>query len=153
MNIEISKKQFKYLVELVHIGNWVINSNNEPEYLDEKYEEVAKLIYSHGPKANLEKYVTYSKHSQAWLPTDYLYMKSRASKLIEEYDDHNFWSQLAHNFALRDFHNNYSTEKIQKMSSKERFAKVYDLIDEYTNETNDHGIERFAIIKSIPQEK
>lgn len=153
MNIEISKKQFKYLLELVHIGNWVVNSNNDSEYPDEKHEEVAKLIYSHGPEANLEKYVTYSKYSKDWVPTNYLYRESEASKLIEEYDDHNFWSELSRHFALRDFYHKYSTEKIKKMSSEERFTKVYDLIDEYTDETDNHGIERFTIIKSIPQGK
>lgn len=152
MNIELSKNQLKYLIKLVYLGNWVVNSKNEPEAIDENYERVASLIYSYGEKAGLKKYVAYGKHSRTWTETDYLQMKSDAAKLLNEYNDNNFWSHLIDNFALRDFHNKYSAKKIRKMSNQERFEKFYKFIDQYTDETNDHGIERFSIIKQIPEE-
>ena len=152
MKIEISKKQFKFLLELVHIGNWVANSDNPPDVIDEKYEEITKIIYSYGKEAGLEKYVAYSKHSQAWVGTDYLFIESNAAKLLKEYDERIFWNRLAEEFALRDFHRKYSREKIKKMSSGERMEKAYEFIDKYKDETDDHGINRFEIIKQIPKE-
>lgn len=153
MNIKLSKKQFKFLLKLVHIGNWVVNSNREPEIIDEKYEEVANIIYSYGQEAGLEKYVAYSKHSQAWVGTNYLYMESDAAKMLEEYNDHNFWDQLIDHFAMKDFHKKYGEEKIKEMSSQERFEKFYEFADKYRDEIDDHGIDRFEIIKLIPKEK
>ena len=153
MQIELSKQQLKLLIELVHLGNWVVNSNNEPEAIDEKYEELANLIYAHGHKAGLKKHVTYSKYSKTYIGTDYLHMKSAAAKLLDEYNNRNFWSYLIDNFALRDFHNKYSAEKIRQMSSQERIEKIYKFIDRYTDETNNHGINHFRIIKQIPHEK
>ena len=153
MNIELSKKQFKFLLELVHLGNWVVNSNREPEVIDEKYKEVAKIIYSYGQEAGLDKYVVYSKHSRAWIATNYLHLESDASKMLEEYNDRNFRNQLIEHFALKDFHKKYSKGKIKKMSSEERFEKFYKFADKYIDEINDHGIDHFEIIKLIPKEK
>lgn len=153
MNIELSKKQFKFLLELAYLGNWIVNSGNEPDVIDENYEEVANLIYSYGPKADLGKYVAFSKHSNAWVPTNYLCMESDAAKLLEEYNDRNFWSHFSEHLALKDFYNKYDEEKIRKMSSGERFEKVYDLMEKYKNETYDHNFDRFQIIRRIPDEK
>ncbi|MFA5821263.1 MAG: hypothetical protein WC873_04190 [Candidatus Gracilibacteria bacterium] len=153
MKIEISKKQFKFLLELVHLGNWVVNSNNEPNTIDKKYEEITNIIYSYGKKAGLEKYIVYSKHSQVWIGTDYLYMKSNANKLLEKYNEHNFWSHLIEKLAWKDFHKKYSKEKIQRMSSSERIEKIYEFIDKYTQEIDDNSINHLEIIKRIPKGK
>jgi len=152
MKIEISKRQFKFLLELVYIGNWVANSDNPPDAIDEKYEEITKIIYSYGKEAGLEKYVAYSKHSQAWSETNYLGFESNAAKLLKEYDERIFWNRLAEEFAIRDFYREYGKEEIKKMSSDKYMEKVYEFIDKYTEETNDHGIDRFEIIKQIPKE-
>lgn len=153
MKIEISKRQFKFLLELVYVGNWVANSDNPPDAIDEKYEEITKIIYSYGKEAGLEKYVAYSKHSRAWGGTNYLGFESNTAKLLKEYDERVFWNHLAEEFALRDFHRKYNKEKIKKMSSGERMEKAYEFIDKYKEETDDHGINRFEIIKQIPKER
>lgn len=153
MKIEISKRQFKFLLELVHMGNWVANSDNPPDVIDEKYEDITKIIYSYGQEAGLEKYVAYSKYSQAWTGTNYLFLESNAAKLLEEYNERTFWNRLAEELALRDFHRKYSEEEIKKMPSNERMEKVLELIDRYKEETYDRDINRFEIIKQIPRER
>lgn len=153
MNIELSKKQFKFLLELVHLGNWVVNSNRDPDVIDENYEEIENVIYSYAKEAGLKKYVEYSENSQTWVGSDYLFMNSDAARLAQEYNEHNFWEDLIDNLALKDFHNKYSEEKIQKMSTQKRFEKFYKIADLYRDEINNHGIDRLEIVKRIPEEK
>ena len=42
--------------------------------------------------------------------------------------------------------------EISKRQFKFLMEKAYELIDKYKEETNDHGIDRFEIIKQIPRE-
>lgn len=153
MNIELSKKQFKFLLELVHLGNWVVNSNREPDVIDENYEEIENIIYSYAKEAGFKKYVGYSEHSQTWVGSNYLFMDSDAAKLLQEYNEHNFWEDLIDNLAMKDFHDKYSEEKIQKMSTEKRFEKFYKIADLYRDEIDNHGIDRLEIVKRIPEEK
>ena len=46
MNLELSEKQYRYLLDLVYIGNWVMNSTRENDRIRE-YDEVESLIFSH----------------------------------------------------------------------------------------------------------
>ena len=46
MKIELTEQQFRYLLDLVYIGNWVINSTRENARIKE-YDRVESLIISH----------------------------------------------------------------------------------------------------------
>ena len=46
MKIELTEQQFRYLLDLVYIGNWVINSTRENDRIKE-YDRVESLIFSH----------------------------------------------------------------------------------------------------------
>ena len=45
MKIELTEQQFRYLLDLVYIGNWVINSTRENDRIQE-YDQVESLIFS-----------------------------------------------------------------------------------------------------------
>lgn len=150
MEIRLSKKQFKSLLELVYLGNWVVNSKKTPDVIDKEYENVANLIYSYGKEAGLEKYVSYSEMAQCCTPTTYLFEESDASKILKKYDEDTYWSNLVERFALKEFHNKYSAEKIKKMSSPDRMEKILTLIRKYEVATYDHSIDPFEMLKEIP---
>ena len=42
MKIELTEQQFRYLLDLVYIGNWVINSTRENDRIQE-YDQVESL--------------------------------------------------------------------------------------------------------------
>ena len=46
MKIELTDRQFRYLLDLVYIGNWVINSTRENDRIKE-YDQVESLVFSH----------------------------------------------------------------------------------------------------------
>jgi hypothetical protein len=46
MKIELTEQQFRYLLDLVYIGNWVMNSTRENDRIRE-YDQVESLIFSH----------------------------------------------------------------------------------------------------------
>ena len=46
MKIELTERQFRYLLDLVYIGNWVLNSTRDNDRIQE-YDQVESLIFSH----------------------------------------------------------------------------------------------------------
>ena len=46
MKIELTEQQYRYLLDLVYIGNWVINSTREDDRIKE-YDQVESLVFSH----------------------------------------------------------------------------------------------------------
>ena len=57
MQIELTEQQFRYLLDLVYIGNWVVNSTWEDDP-DPGYERRRKsLVFSHCLKHKMSKLV------------------------------------------------------------------------------------------------
>ena len=46
MKIELTEQQYRYLLDLVYIGNWVMNSTRESDRIKE-YDQVESLVFSH----------------------------------------------------------------------------------------------------------
>ena len=45
MNVELSKKQFRRLLDLAYIGNWILNSTRGDQRFAD-YDEVESLLFS-----------------------------------------------------------------------------------------------------------
>lgn len=56
MKIELTEQQFRYLLDLVYIGNWVINSTRENDRIKE-YDQVEALVFSHCLQQKMSKLV------------------------------------------------------------------------------------------------
>ena len=44
MNINLTKKQFRRLIDLVYIGNWVLNSNRGGDRISD-YDDVERKLF------------------------------------------------------------------------------------------------------------
>ena len=56
MKIELTEQQYRYLLDLVYIGNWVLNSTREEDRIKE-YDQVESLIFSHCIRHRMSKLV------------------------------------------------------------------------------------------------
>lgn len=144
--IELTKEQFEALLKLVYLGNWLANANrdgsNENPHLEE-YEKIENYIFSFAEQFGLDEYVDEEEAEKGkFYPTRLFEEETDVQKLIEEYDEETFWDELIDRLGDRDFFRHYSKDEIQKMTRDERFEKLYEFIDKWADEINEHGIER-----------
>src|SRR3989344_1830579 len=147
--IEFTKEQFKALLKLVYLGNWLANaqrdgSNENPNL--EEYEAIENYIFSFAKQFGLSEYVDDEEAAKGkFYPTRVFEEETDIQKLIEEYDEEIFWDELIDRMGDRDFFRHYSKVEIQKMTQDERFKNLYEFIDKWADEINKHGIERIKI--------
>ena len=56
MKIELTEQQYRYLLDLVYIGNWVLNSTRGDDRIKE-YDQVESLVFSHCLQHKMSKLV------------------------------------------------------------------------------------------------
>lgn len=146
-SIELTKKQFEVLLKIVYLGNWMVNAYRTKD-IKKDYENIESLIFSLAPKFGFAKYMDHEQSDGArYYPTGYFEEETDVSKLHDEYDEENFWDELAERLGERDFFEKYSKGEIEKMSRDERFTKMYECIDAYSDELERLGLERIRIKK------
>ena len=98
MKLELSGKQFRRLLDLVYIGNWVLNSTRgEQRFKD--YDEVESLIFG---RAMLEGMPALAEIYQGEIVPSRAFAEGGIHEAIAEYENNVFFEILAEDLARRD---------------------------------------------------
>ena len=133
MEIKMTEKQFRRLLDLVYIGNWILNSTRGDDRI-RQYDEVESLVFSqclaHGMAPLTELYQGQLIPSQA-------FAEGGIHEAIMAYEDTIFFEILAQELALRDMDGEPLT--------RENYGELMDRIDAYLSEFDEHGTDNISV--------
>ncbi|MBQ8801947.1 MAG: hypothetical protein IJZ52_06655 [Clostridium sp.] len=98
MNLELSNKQFRRLLDLVYIGNWILNSTRGDQRFRD-YDEVESLLFA---RAALEGMPALAELSQREIVPSKALLECGNHEAIAEYENNVFFDILAEDLARRD---------------------------------------------------
>ena len=98
MNIELSKKQFRRLLDLVYIGNWILNSTRGDQRFKD-YDDVESLLFA---RAALEGMPALAELYQGEIIPSKAFVEGGIHEAIAEYENNVFFEILAEDLARRD---------------------------------------------------
>ena len=134
MNIELTDREFRLLLDMVYIGNWILNSARGGRRIRE-YDELESKIFAHCAK-NKKFHSLLSIYDGEVLPSA-AYENGGIHEAIVDYEDTVFFEILAEEFALRDM--NY--EPIDKDNMDELNMRI----DEYIQEFEENGMDNITL--------
>ena len=133
MKIELTEQQFRYLLDLVYIGNWVINSTRENDRIQE-YDQVESLIFSHCLHHKMSKLVELYRGE---LIPSRAFAEGGIHEAIMAYEDTMFFEILAQELALRDMDSDAPTP--------ENVDELRERMDTYLGEFEQHGTDNITV--------
>ena len=98
MKIELTEQQFRYLLDLVYIGNWVLNSTRGDDRIEE-YDQVEGKVFSHCVPQGMPKLV--ERYRGSLIPSR-AFADGGIHEAIAYYEDAVFFDILAEELARRD---------------------------------------------------
>ena len=145
--IEFTDEEYKSLVKLAFIGEWVLNTHHGEVKNPVESELVGKL-YSECDKFNL---------GESFNKEDYDRNELKEEKLMEiikniyDYDESQFWTILGGKLAMRDAKEFKSEMKLQdKEMAPEMFDElIEDLEEEYLNDFENGGFENLRMMQKV----
>ena len=97
MKLELTKKQFRRLLDMVYIGNWILNSTRGEERFAD-YDEVESLLFA---RAMLEG-MPFAELYQGEIIPSRAFAEGGIHEAIAEYENNVFFDILAEDLARRD---------------------------------------------------
>ena len=133
MEIKMTEKQFRRLLDLVYISNWILNSTRGDDRI-RQYDEVESLVFSqclaHGMAPLTELYQGQLIPSQA-------FAEGGIHEAIMAYEDTMFFEILAQELALRDMDSDAPTP--------ENVDELRERMDTYLGEFEQHGTDNITV--------
>lgn len=137
MEIKMTEKQFRRLLDLVYIGNWILNSTRGDDRI-RQYDEVESLVFSqclaHGMAPLTELYQGQLIPSQA-------FAEGGIHEAIMDYEDSVFFDILAEDLARRDM----DDVPIDDSNCEELNSRI----DAYIAEFEEHGTDNLTVDSDI----
>ena len=133
MNLELNKKQFRRLLDLVYIGNWILNSTRGDDRFAD-YDQVESLLFA---RAALEGMPQLAELYQGEIIPSRAFVEGGIHEAIVEYENNVFFDILAEDLARRDMDDAPIDEH--------NYAELTSRIDAYIAEFEEHGTDNILV--------
>ena len=133
MELHLSEKQFRRLLDLVYIGNWVLNSTRGDDRIRD-YDKVESLIFSHCLEHGMTKLV--ELYDGEIIPSR-AFAEGGIHEAIMAYEDVSFFEILAEEMALRDLD--------AERATPENYEDVLERMKRYMGEFEAHGTDHISV--------
>ena len=133
MELKMTQKQFRRLLDLVYIGNWVLNSTRGDDRIEE-YDQVEGKVFSHCIPQGMSKLV--ERYRGSLIPSR-AFADGGIHEAIMAYEDTMFFEILAQELALRDMDSDAPTP--------ENVDELRERMDTYLGEFEQHGTDNITV--------
>ena len=133
MTIELTEKEFRRLLDMVYIGNWILNSCRDDDRFED-YDALEEKLFSLCPERGMPSL------SQRWRGHTYpsrAFEEGGIHEAIADYEDAIFFDILAEELARRDM----DFEQVNPEDINELTARM----EEYFSEFEKHGIDNLKV--------
>ena len=152
MKINYTKKEYRLLLDMVEIAEWVLNAHKTASSDEiKKYSDLYQKILSYAKDMGYENLINYDKNLDGYYAT-FEYEESVHMRYIEEFEDDVFWDALPHRLAMRDLVKQVGEKKYTEMEFEERATKLVEIESIYSKELEDNGIENLRFENLSPSE-
>ena len=133
MNLELTPKQFRRLLDMAYIGNWVLNSTRGDDRFAD-YDEVESLLFG---KAAEEGMGVLAEEYEGEIVPSRAFAEGGIHEAIMEYENNVFFDILAEDLARRDM----EEENVDQDDTNELMNRM----EEYMQEFEAHGTDHISL--------
>jgi hypothetical protein len=145
MKINFTKAEYRLLVEMLTIADWVMHSRcTNNEFTHKKHHELRNKILSHYKEFEAESIIDSGFEKDQFYETDEL-LDHIHNNFMSDYIDSVFWDELIHKMALRDVVNEVGSAYFEKMEEMERFRKIASARERYEDEFEQNDLKNVII--------
>lgn len=133
MQIELNKRQFRLLLDMVYIGNWVLNSTRGEDRFQE-YDDLESKLFALCRGQGMD---VLAQDLDGTVVPSQLYAEGGIHEAIAYYEDNVFYEILAEELSRRDMNYPEITD--------ENYAEILGRMDRYMTEFEHSGLDHLVL--------
>ncbi len=133
MQLDLTPKQFRRLLDMVYIGNWILNSTRADDRIPD-YDEVESLVFGLCEKENMKALFEWSNGE---IIPSRAFAEGGIHEAIMDYEDTVFFEILAEELARRDMQ--------EEALDQDNLEELNERITAYIAEFERNGTDNISI--------
>ncbi len=143
MKINITKKDYRALVEILFVADWFVDAHTIGDE-NKQHASVREVLLSHYKEMGVDDVIEYSGRMKEHFPTRN-FEEHLHDKYIDKYNEEFFWDELIDKLAERDVIQAIGIKEYQKLDGIVRITMVDDEKEKYQVEFEQHGLKHVKI--------
>ena len=132
MTIELTDLEYRRLLDMVYVGNWVLNSARGMDRITD-YDYMESKLFSYAPKCGIKSLV---QNKYGIIQPSEAYKEGGIHEAICDYEDAVFFEILAEELARRDLGVYGEPEDLEALTSR---------MEDYLREFEANGLENVTV--------
>jgi hypothetical protein len=146
MKVDISKKEYRTLLDMLGIANWVLHAHRDADApRTAAYRELEQKFFKMAADFGLAALFEYDDEEERYYPTAEFDEEGPMLGFMDEYNDGTFWKELVERLAMRDVLSHIGQKEFHELKVEERLKKLDAAIEVYEDEFAKNGLNRLAI--------
>lgn len=133
MKLELTRKEFRRLLDMVYIGNWILNSTRGDDRFKD-YDHVESLLFR---RAAEEGMLSLAEIFEGEIVPSCAFAEGGIHEAIMQYENDVFFDILAEDLARRDMDDPPIDES--------NYSELASRIDAYISEFEEHGTDNILV--------
>ena len=136
MKIEFTKDEYRVLLDIVYLANWVVNSFKISDECTPEFEALKSKVFSFARRFGFDGFVERNGVTEEFMESRAFEDSVEEKGYVSEYDDYTFWQELVSRLACKYLLEVLGEEKYRSLSQERRFMmrirmeeRVQDVID------------------------
>ena len=138
MELKLTVKQFRRLLDMAYIGNWILNSTRGDDRFAD-YDEVESLLFAKAREVGMP---TLAEDWEGEVVPSRAFAEGGIHEAIIEYENNVFFEILAEELARRDMDDAPIDEH--------NYDELTRRIDDYMAEFEEHGTDNILVDADLP---
>ncbi|MFA5183029.1 MAG: hypothetical protein WC405_17055 [Syntrophales bacterium] len=151
MKINVTKDEYRSLIDIIYIADWVLTSYKSEEGQEiKRYKDVMQKFYALAKDMGMENLIKFDKELNAYWETKEFDDTSECHQFIDEYDNDSFWERLIEQLTTRDLEEELGGKKTMDKDPDKYFERYAAIEMKYMAEFEENGLDNLTIRKRKP---
>ncbi len=142
MKINFTKKEYRILVELLHLGDWMLHAHDAEEKPETgAHRALCQKIYSYFKEMGCEDLIE-NINGEFYETRKF---EDAMQEKVEAYDHESFWEELISRLATRDAEAVVGSEQFRSIDGYDRIKLIHDKEQAWVDEFSEYELARLVV--------
>lgn len=151
MKINVTKDEYRSIIDMFYIADWVLTSYKTEEGPEiKKYHEVMQKFYALAKEMGMGNLIEFDKELNAYCETQEFEENSPCHQFLDEYDNDAFWERLIEQLTTRDLKMDTGGKMTMDKDPQKYFERYGAIEMKYMAEFEENGLDNLTVVTRKP---
>jgi hypothetical protein len=150
MQIEFSREEFRTLLDMAYIADWIVNSRSVPGEKQSGFADLRTKIFGFAEAAGFGELIDPDSAAGSFYESKLFEDQLEEKGYVADYENDTFWDELASRLALKYLLDEMGEEALRSLSNREQFIRRSEMQNQIEEVFQREGLRTLSLDGFVP---